>query len=441
MAREEFAIPSSKSSSVGKDLDAVRNLSWKRHISLILLLLVAALSYLDRQIFTLFQDDIKAELGLNDSTLGLLTGFSFALFYGLAALPIARYADRGDRSAVVGICVIVWSLATALCGMASSFWTLVLARIGLAAGEAGAGPAANSLLVEIYPRDRRVFVLGAMLASSSAGLSGGLALGGWLSQWFGWRTVFFIIGLPGVVLGVMVYFFSLEPRRIKGLKTRSQHTAIPLRDVLKVFSSNRSLRWIALILATVPIPGFGLVLWGPSFFQRVHHMDKEQVGYLLGIAMLTGLVLGNLFAGWVGDRYGAKNPRFNGWLAASGLMAAFPFMLTFAFTTDTKIAIICFTFVEFLITLHLAPVLALAFAQVPERMWATTSATASILSGVGGIGLGGTLAGILSSLFTAKWGELSLQPALATLALFLLIGGTAAWMAARTAQPRLAEDL
>src|SRR5688500_3132831 len=167
---------------------ARRNLTWA------LVLVVAVLSYVDRQVFTLFQDDIKAELSLTDGQLGLLTGLSFALFYALAAFPIARYADRGDRRLTISLCVIVWSAATAFCGLANSFWQMILARIGLAAGEAGAGPAGVSLLTEIFPLSRRTTIISSILASSAIGISGGLALGGWLSQFYDWRTVFLILG-------------------------------------------------------------------------------------------------------------------------------------------------------------------------------------------------------------------------------------------------------
>ena len=122
-----------------------------RNLTLGLMMVVAILSYVDRQVFTLFQDDIKQELGLSDGQLGLLTGMSFALFYTLAAFPIARLADVGDRRKIIAVCVMVWSTATALCGIAAGFWQLMLARIGLAAGEAGAGPASSSLLTEIFP--------------------------------------------------------------------------------------------------------------------------------------------------------------------------------------------------------------------------------------------------------------------------------------------------
>jgi len=408
-------------------------LTWRHHVSLLLLLSVAALSYIDRQIFTLFQDDIKAELALSDSQLGLITGLSFALFYSVMSFPIARYADRGDRRLVISASVVVWSMATALCGLAHGFWTMVMARVGLAAGEAGAGPAINSLLVEIYPPQRRTLVLSSVLAASSVGLSGGLALGGWLSHWYDWRTVFLIVGLPGVALGLLVWMITPEPRRAHGAAALKEQ--IPLRDVVRTITGNPSLRWVALLLATVPVTGFALILWGPSFFQRVHHMDKAQTGFWLGGAMLVGLVIGNLLAGWLGDRFGSKDPRFNGKLAGWGLLLAFPFALAFAWTANPWIALACFIVVKFMMTLHLGPIIALSFSQVPTRMRATLSATISMMIGLAGTGVGGTLAGVLSQAYGPAWGEMSLRPALATLSCCLVVGAFAAFMAGRTAKP------
>lgn len=405
----------------------------RRWLTLILLLLVAVLSYVDRQVFTLFQDDIKVELGLGDGQLGLLTGLSFALFYALVAFPVARYADRGDRRMVVAVSVMVWSAATALCGAAQGFWTMILARIGLAAGEAGAGPAANSLLVEVFPPERRTLVISAMLAASGVGLSGGLALAGWLSTMFGWREVFLIVGLPGVVLGVLVWLFAVEPRRAMSAEERSARLGIGVWEVLRTMLGSVSLRWVAVVLTFVPITGFALIIWGASFFQRVHGMDKSETGWWLGGAMAAGLVIGNLLAGWLGDRYGKARPQFNGILAAAGLLIAFPFALLFALTDNAAVALTCFMVVKFMMTLHLGPLIVLAFAQVPMAMRAMLSATINMIIGLAGTGIGGTLAGVLSQGFAADYGDMSLRPALALLSSCLLIGGVAAYMAARTA--------
>lgn len=405
----------------------------RRNTTYALLALVAILSYVDRQIFTLFQDDIKLELGLTDGELGLLTGLSFALFYAAAAFPIARYADRGDRPLVIALCVIVWSAATAVCGLANSFWHMILARIGLAAGEAGAGPAGSSLLTEIFPLERRTSVIGGILAANAVGLSGGLALGGWLSQYYDWRTVFLILGLPGVGLGILVWLTAVEPRRETGAAV-DRSLQVPLKEVLRIILASTSLRWVGLLLSMVPMTGFAFILWGASFFQRVHGMDKAETGFWLGGAMAAGLVFGNLVAGWVSDRFGKADPRFNGWFAGLGLLASFPFGLGFALTPDPYIALGCFIVVKFMMTLHLGPIITLCYAQVPVEMRAMISATISMVIGLAGVGIGATVAGFVSQAFAAGYGDKSLQPSLALMSCCLLVGGFAAIMAGRTAR-------
>ena len=408
--------------------------SGRRGLTLALLVIVAILSYVDRQVFTLFQDDIKVELGLDDGQLGLLTGIAFAAFYAIAAFPIARYADRGDRRLVIAICVSIWSAATAFSAFAHNFWQMLLARVGLAAAEAGAGPAGMSLLTDIFPKNRRTTIISVMLAANAVGLSGGLALAGWLSQWYGWRTVFLIVGLPGIAVGLLVYLLAAEPRR-RGLVDPVAPPQTSMREILRTMASNPSLRWVGLLLCMVPVTGFAFILWGASFFQRVHGMDKTQTGFWLGGAMAAGLVIGNLVAGWVSDRYGKANPRFNGWFAGIGLLISFPFGVGFALAADPYVALACFVVVKFMMTLHLGPIIALCFGQVPVEMRAMMSATINMFIGLAGVGLGGTVAGYLSKAFTPTYGALSLQPALATLSGCLVIGGVAAIMAGRTARP------
>lgn len=406
----------------------------RRNITFGLLFLVGVLSYIDRQIFTLFQDDIKEELGLGDGQLGLLTGLSFALFYTLAAFPIARYADRGDRRMVISLCVMVWSAATALCGIAHSFSHMVLARIGLAAGEAGAGPASLSLLTEIFPAERRTLVISSTLAASAIGISGGLWLAGWLSQYFGWRDVFLIVGLPGVLLGIAVWLFSAEPRRGNG-EVVVPPRQIGIAEVFRTMAANVSLRWVGMLLVMVPVTGFSLIIWGASFFQRVHGLSKAETGFWLGTAMAVGLVIGNLVAGWVADKWGKNNPRFNGWFAGLGLLVAFPLSLLFVWSPNPYVALAAFVGVKFMMTLHLGPIIALSFAQVPVAMRAVMSATINMLIGLAGTGIGGTLTGVLSQAFAASHGNMSLRPALTILSGCLIVGGVAAIMAGRTAKP------
>ncbi|QKS00296.1 MFS transporter [Sphingomonas sp. CL5.1] len=404
----------------------------RRWVTLALVLIVAALSYVDRQVFTLFMDAIKRDLALSDRALGLLTGLTFALFYALAAFPIARYADHGDRPRVIALCVVIWSIATAACGLATGFWQMALARVGLAAGEAGAGPAGQSLVTDVFPPERRVTVLSAILAASSLGLSGGLALGGWLSTMFGWREVFLLVGLPGIAVGLAVWLFAIEPRRTGG----GEGAVTPLGSlaVLRAMAAVRSLRWIGLSVAAVPMTGMGYLLWSPVFFQRVHGFSVAETGFWLGGATLVGLVAGNLVAGWLGDRFGRDDPRFNGRLAGISLLLSFPFALIFALADDRYVALASFLVMKFLMTLYLGPTIALAFAQLPASMRAMTAATINMFIGIAGTGLGGFLVGALSDAF-AGYGAASLRYSLAVISFGLLAGGFAGWRAGATARP------
>ena len=411
----------------------------RQHLTLALLCVVAALSYIDRQVLTVLMEAIKADLVLTDTVLGLLSGFSFAIFYVFAGFPIARYADRGDRRLVIALCVAVWSAATAACGLAQNAWHMALARIGVAAGEAGAGPAGYSLATEIYPIDRRVTVISILLAANSIGLAAGLALTGWLATMFNWREVFFIVGIPGLGIALAVWLFAAEPRRGRG-DVVATAPGISLGDVFAVMARSTSLRWVALLLVAVPIAGFGFLIWSPSFFQRVHHLSVEQTGYWLGAATLLGLVFGNLAAGWLGDRYGKDNPRFNGALAAGGLLAAFPFAITFVLAAHVRVSLAAFAALKFLMTLHLGPIMALCFAQVPKAMRAMMSATINMMISLAGIGLGAFLVGRLSDTFQQRYGDLSLRYSLLVICLGLLVGAGAAYMAARTAKPLVLQE-
>ncbi|MFZ4745924.1 MAG: MFS transporter [Sphingomonas sp.] len=411
----------------------------RRHLTLALLCVVAALSYIDRQVLTVLMEAIKTELVLTDTVLGLLSGFSFAIFYVFAGFPIARYADRGDRRLVIALCVAVWSAATAACGLAQNAWHMALARIGVAAGEAGAGPAGYSLATEIYPIDRRVTVISILLAANSVGLAAGLALTGWLATMFNWREVFFIVGIPGLGIALAVWLLAAEPRRGRGAVAVTA-PVIRLGKVFAVMARSTSLRWVAVLLIAVPITGFGFLIWSPSFFQRVHHLSVEQTGYWLGLATLMGLVFGNLAAGWLGDRYGKDNPRFNGALAAGGLLAAFPFALIFVLAPDVRVSLAAFAVLKFLMTLHLGPIMTLCFAQVPKEMRAMMSATINMMISLAGIGLGAFLVGRLSDSFQLRYGDQSLRYSLLVICFGLLVGAVAAFMAARTARPLATQE-
>ncbi len=413
----------------------------RRNLTLFLLGLVATINYIDRQAFTVLMEDIKRDLVLSDTVLGLISGLVFGVIYALSSLPIARYGDRGDRPLVIATCLGFWSLATAACGLAANAWQIALARIGVAVGESGSAPSSMSLLTEIFPENRRTLVVGVMQSANSIGLSLGVVLAAWLATLMEWRHVFMTLGLPGILLAIAVALMASEPRRaLKKAGTPTAHLKIPLREVAGIIFTNTALLWIGLLSIAVSMTGFGFLMWAPSFLQRVHGFDMGQVSWL-GWAILTGLVGGNLTAGWMGDRFGSKNPKFNGWLAAGGLLAAYPFALAFAWVASPYWALASFVVLKFLMTLWMAPTIVLTFTLVPVAMRATINAVMSLLIILSGMGLGTFFVGLLSDLFNASQGREALRYALVVMSSGLLVGAFAAIMASRSVARQVAARL
>jgi len=152
---------------------------------------VIMLNFLDRQIISILAEPIKQEMGLSDSQVGLMTGVSFALFYTTLAIPVAALADRWHRSRIIAIAIGIWSVMTILCGVATNFIQLFLARVGVGIGESGSSPASHSLIADYFPPERRAGALGIYGAAVPVGAFIALAAGGWIVDTFNWRVGFF----------------------------------------------------------------------------------------------------------------------------------------------------------------------------------------------------------------------------------------------------------
>ena len=187
------------------------------------LTLIYIMNFVDRGLLAVVGPDLVPELGISDTQFGLLTGFGFALLYTIVGIPLARYADTGHRVWIMSICVALWSLMTVLCGLATevtvgsitigAFWILLMCRVGVGIGEAGCTPPANSLIADYYaPRERSqalgVYAMGVTLGTMFANL-----IGGWVTDAFDWRTAFFVVGLPGLVIAAIFKFTVKEPPR------------------------------------------------------------------------------------------------------------------------------------------------------------------------------------------------------------------------------------
>ena len=285
----------------------------------IVLMSCYTLSFVDRQILSLLVGPIKQDLGISDARIGLLQGLAFAFFYTLLGLPMGRIADRGSRRNLIAAGVFFWSLMTALCSAAGSFWSLFLARTGVGVGEATLGPSAMSLIADYFTKER----LGTALSVYSAGIfvGAGLALivgGGVVSAVTGlpevsvpllgkiasWRLTFLIVGLPGLLVGLLVYTVREPPRRNLLLGAEGEAARLGLREVLAQFM----LRWRSVVgistgLAAQAMCVYAMQAWAPTFFIRVFGWSPRQTGLVLGTVIMTTGCLGMYVGGSLCDRW------------------------------------------------------------------------------------------------------------------------------------------
>jgi len=184
-----------------------------RYYVLAVLTLVYTFNFIDRQLLVILQEPIKADLGLSDTQLGLLTGFAFAVFYVVCGIPIARWADKSVRRSIIALSLAVWSFMTAVSGFTQNFFQLLLARMGVGVGEAGGSPPAHSMISDIFKPKFRATALSVYSVGIYIGILFGFMLGGWIAEFFGWRRAFLVVGLPGILLALVVRFSVQEPIR------------------------------------------------------------------------------------------------------------------------------------------------------------------------------------------------------------------------------------
>lgn len=224
-----------------------------------------ALNFVDRQIVNILAEPISRELKLADWQIGLMSGLAFALLYGLAGIPFARWADRGHRPRIMALAVLLWSGFTIACGLARNFPQLLLGRVGVGIGEAGLTPAANSLIVDYVRPERRASSLALYYLGVPIGTLAGMALGGLVADAYGWRAAFFLAGVPGLLLAPCLLFVLSEPRTGK---ERGPDLA-PIGTVATVVTlwRIRTYRLVVMATALQAAVGYGFGPFLASFFR------------------------------------------------------------------------------------------------------------------------------------------------------------------------------
>jgi MFS family permease len=391
----------------------VRETVYKNYL-ITLLTVVLAFSSVDRLALALVLQDIKADLLLSDTQLGVLTGVAFAIFYSIMGLPIARWADRGNRVFVISITTALWSVAVALCAAAGSYVQLLLIRIGVAVGEAGCMPVANSLIADSFSRAERPRVVARYLLGGPLSAIIAYSVGGWLNEYYGWRVMFIVLGAPGVLLGAVAWLTLREPRHsderaLPAASRAMSGPAPPLMEVCVTLWQLPTFRHLLLGHAVMVFAQAGAAQWQPAFFIRTYGLGTGALGTWLGAVYAAAGLFGTLLGGELTTRYAANNERLQlEWSAATYLCAGIIWSLVYL-SPNQYVAFGLIGLALVSTALSNGAYFALIQTLVPPRMCAQAIALIFLSNNLIGLGLGPLAVGALSDMLQPAAGNQSLR--------------------------------
>ena len=382
-----------------------------RSFVLVLLTVVYGFNFIDRQIVGILAPFIQEDLNLTNTQLGLLIGFAFALFYTVIAIPIAWLADRYSRVNILSIALATWSGFTALTGMASNFWQIGMARMGVGIGEAGGSPPSHSIISDMYPKEERAGALGfyamgipfgimaAYFATASLMGSGGDV---------DWRRIFIFLGITGIVLAGVVKLTLREP--VRGAQELDGGTVV------------KKLPFVESLKSLLKIPAWWAMCFGIAFGSFVSYASSAfQTKFLIALdpsfdfktmVILLGIMNGTTYAGGaffgakLADKWGAKTIRAYGWLPAIAMTVCLPLGIWSYWVQSVEANLILSTIYLLFIGIYLGPSFAIAQTLAPINMRAMSTALFFFILNMVALGGGPTFAGWLIDVFKADYSEL-----------------------------------
>ncbi|WP_031554027.1 spinster family MFS transporter [Parvularcula oceani] len=377
------------------------------------LLFIYILNFVDRGLLSVAAAPIKAELEIGDTGFGLLTGFGFALLYTIVGIPLARLAERRSRVKIMAASVVLWSLMTALCGLATDitifgaviggFWILLLCRVGVGIGEAGCTPPANSLLADYYPPKERSSALGYYAMGVTLGTMLASLIGGPVTDWFGWRVAFFVLGLPGVLVGfVLLATVKEPPRGYTDPPDASRTERAALGPALREMLSKRSY-WTMTAGATIAaFCGYGIASFQTLYLVRTFGVTTGQAAIWFNTPANLAGAIGTVCLGVLATRLQSRNKAAIAWLAAGGLALSVPFYLMAFLTGSMVLCVIGLSAGHFVKYGYLAAQYTIGQGVVSMRVRATATAVLLFVVNLFGYGLGPLFAGLVSDFWFGR---------------------------------------
>ncbi len=402
-----------------------------RTMVLLLLTLIYAFNFIDRQIIGILSPFIQADLELSNSQMGLLKGFLFALFYTVVGIPIAWLADRYSRVNIVSISVIAWSAFTALTGMANNFVQIGLARMGVGVGEAGGSPPSHSMISDLYPKEERsgalaVYALGIPLGLGFAYFVAGYALGNPNSN-FSWRSLLIALGVAGIVLGIITRLLVREP--VRGAQEKADQSAIqvPFKEALKTLLSIKSWWAMCFGIAFASFVGYAVSAWQVDYLlpfdgsQGDAAYGFQNMMYVLAVANMIFYGGGTFFGGFLAQKLANKSVSYYAIVPAVSILICIPLVIGAFWVPTTTLHLILGSILLFFLGMYLGPSFAIAQTLAPINMRAMSTALFFLILNLIALGGGPTAVGFLADVFKEAHGQVHAIRLAVTICTFALV--------------------
>ena len=384
---------------------------------LFITMLVYTINIADRYVMSTVLEPIRLELKLTDGGIAFLTGVSLALFYVTMGIPLSWVADRYNRKNLLAASIAAWSVMTTMCGLSRGYSQLLLARMGVGIGEAGGTPACNAIIGDYFPADRRPMAMTIFALGAPIGAWLGADMAGAVAHAYGWRAAFLVLGVPGVVLALVVYFTVKEPKRGQ-LDAVSDAAAPTLMESLRFIRSQKAAFHVIMGSGVSALWGWGLMWFTPTFIQRTYHLDVGAAGAVVGPIHLVMGISASLLTAWLLARPAFVDPRRIVYLlgAVTGV-ATIPSIIAY-YTHSLPVATAMWWIFIPAIYFYIGPAFALGQNLAPPRMRAMFTAIALLVANVFNLIVAPQVVGWMSDYFAGPGGAdaASLRTALLILA-------------------------